>query len=62
MKVSIPPFDIVDCNEMYTKVHVKVGQSQLCAGGEIGKDSCVGDSGGPLMLQNDDKRWWVEYK
>lgn len=27
----------------------KIGESQLCLGGVIGKDSCGGDSGGPIM-------------
>ena len=29
---------------------VKLGDGQLCAGGEVG-DSCAGDSGSALMLE-----------
>lgn len=34
------------CDEIYQRyLGLKLGRTQLCAGGEEGKDSCSGDSG-----------------
>lgn len=46
MKVSVPLVENSVCND---KLHDEITEHQLCAGGESGKDSCYGDSGGPLM-------------
>lgn len=40
------------CNDAYRKFrghNVIITPKQICAGGENGKDSCTGDSGGPLL-------------
>ncbi|XP_028135561.2 phenoloxidase-activating factor 1-like [Diabrotica virgifera virgifera] len=52
MKLEIPPYGRVQCVEKYSIVSIEVAESQICAGGEDRKDSCTGDSGGPLMFEN----------
>ncbi|CAB3380270.1 Hypothetical predicted protein [Cloeon dipterum] len=48
------------CAALYRVLYpsLKLDSSQLCAGGEKGKDSCSGDSGGPLVLALKGK-WFV---
>uniref|UniRef100_A0A182YGK7 Uncharacterized protein n=1 Tax=Anopheles stephensi TaxID=30069 RepID=A0A182YGK7_ANOST len=47
-KVAVDGVSLDSCNQVYQREQVLLRQSQLCAGGEAGKDSCQGDSGGPL--------------
>jgi len=48
-KITLPIKKQEDCVEIFKK-HFRIQQSQMCVGGEGGKDSCGGDSGGPLAM------------
>lgn len=43
--MNLVPHD--ECEASYPYLSI----AQLCAAGHTGKDTCKGDSGGPLMLQ-----------
>lgn len=52
LKVKLPLFDFESCRAIYIQVlGIKKinNKRQFCAGGEPGKDTCTGDSGGPIF-------------
>jgi len=38
----------------------ELNESEVCAGGEQGKDACTGDGGSPLVCQSETGHWTVE--
>ena len=56
LATEVPHIPNSECSAVYGKVGKLITARQLCAGGVAGKDSCSGDSGGPLMtFKNDDQ-------
>ena len=68
-KVDLPLVDDFTCNSALKRAlnskrpgvgdRFQLDSSEICAGGEIGKDACTGDGGSPLVCQAQSGRWTV---
>jgi secreted trypsin-like serine protease len=56
--VNIKAVALIECQVNFKSTVLT--EKQICAGGERGKDSCTGDSGGPLMrnVHADKSSYW----
>lgn len=63
LKVAIPVVPLRECSAPYRNLGMIVSSKQICAGGQADKDSCNGDSGGPLMrevVDSERNRRWMQ--
>ncbi len=68
-KVDLPLFEFNRCSQALKTAMNKrtpglgdrftLHNSEICAGGELGKDACTGDGGSPLVCQAQSGRWTV---
>ena len=54
--VNMTIYDQTKCKNLLTEGDYELEESQLCAGGEAGRDSCFGDSGSALMADYIDSK------
>ncbi|XP_054441072.1 mannan-binding lectin serine protease 1 isoform X2 [Pteronotus mesoamericanus] len=59
MEIEIPIVDHLTCQNAYAPLKKKVTRDMICAGEkEGGKDSCSGDSGGPMVTLDKERGQW----
>nr|XP_036675087.1 serine protease 7 [Drosophila suzukii] len=59
-RLDLPVNDHDSCARKFATRNIHLISSQLCVGGEFYRDSCDGDSGGPLMRRAYEQFWYQE--
>lgn len=57
LKAAVMGHTIDECRAVYMRQNIILEDSQICAGGQEGVDSCRGDSGGPLITLDTTNRF-----
>lgn len=57
LKAAVMGHTIDECRAVYMRQNIILEESQICAGGQEGVDSCRGDSGGPLITLDTTNRF-----
>ncbi|XP_058796722.1 melanization protease 1-like [Phymastichus coffea] len=62
LKVNLPRFSQDECAAVYQR-QTEIWHKQMCMGGQQGKDSCNGDSGGPIQAPGvvNGKNKYIQY-
>lgn len=55
LKAAVDGFTLNECQSVYNRQSILLKNTQMCAGGMEGVDSCRGDSGGPLISLDTNK-------
>lgn len=57
LKATVQGVNFDNCSRIYSRKNIILQDTQLCAGGKEGIDSCRGDSGGPLVSLDTSDRY-----
>jgi len=61
LKLNVPVLTSQECTEKWDEGRTRIypRDDQICAGGEVGKNACRGDSGGPLFYNKPSEPFYV---